>query len=140
MIVDDNAVLFEGALNGTPKAVGLTSLSYPGKMEPILVAMNATEDLAGATSVTIKLTQSDTETGVYEDVPNATVTVPAASWKAGARMGFKYLPRNVTKSWIKLALTVAGTATGGGLFAAVVREDNELYEPGMYIDAGKVVG
>ena len=46
----------------------------------------------------------------------------------------------MTKSWLKMVATPTGTFTAGKVFAAVVREDDQPWEAGMYIDAGVVKG
>lgn len=39
-----------------------------------------------------------------------------------------------------MIVTATGSFTAGKVFAAIMREDAEGYEAGMYIDGGKVVG
>ena len=60
MIIDSNLILWEGPVAARAgNAIGLTSLHIPGKADPIPVLLRFTEDLAGATAVTVKLQQSD---------------------------------------------------------------------------------
>ncbi len=143
MIIDNNLVLLEHTdtiAAGNGNAVALNSLLIPGKAEPIPVLIKVTEDMAGGTSATIKLQQSDSETGTYTDVTGASETITTANFKAGYKFAWKYLPRNVTKPWIRLNVTVSGTPTAGKLFAAVSGFMDEPYEAGQYIDKGTVVG
>lgn len=142
MLVDSNLVLKEGAVTATGSGdpVGLTSLQIPGKGDPIPFAFKVTESFAGGTSVAFKLQQSATRDGGYVDVDGSGFSMPTAALTVGARAPVKYLPRGVTKQWIRLAWTVAGSFTAGKIFAALAREDSEPYEAGQYIDGGKVEG
>ena len=145
MLIDSNAVFFDsvpvpsGEVTGS--AVGLTSLLKPGRAEPIhICAMVVEEDFAGGTSIDFKLTQSDSESGSYDDVPGSEVTVPLADLKVGRTIGWRFLPAGVTKPWLKMSATPSGSFSAGKIFAAVVREESQPYEAGMYIDAGRIVG
>lgn len=142
MLVDSNLVLKEGAVtaNGAGDPVGLTSLRIPGKGEVVPFAFKVTESFAGGTSVAFKLQQSATRDGSYADVDGSEFTLATAALAVGARAPIKYLPRGVTKPWLKLAWTVTGSFTAGKIFAALVREDSEAYEAGQYINSGKVEG
>lgn len=141
MIIDSNLVLFEGAVatkQGEP--IALNALQIPGKAEPIPLAVRFTESLAGATAVKIKLQQSDSATSAFSDVAGAVIDVPAADFKVGKRVAWRFLPRTLTKTWLRLDITVTGNATAGKLFAAIMREEDESYEAGQYISKGEVVG
>ena len=63
-----------------------------------------------------------------------------ADLTAGKSIGWRFLPPGVSKPWIKMVATPTGTFTAGKIFAAVVREEEQSYEAGMYIDAGMVKG
>ncbi|MCD7984136.1 MAG: hypothetical protein LUG19_07775 [Desulfovibrio sp.] len=142
MLVDSNLVLKEGAVTATGAGdpVGLTSLRIPGKGEPVPFAFKVTESFAGGTSVAFKLQQSASRDGSYADVDGSEFTLATAALTVGARAPVKYLPRGVTKPWLKLAWTVTGSFTAGKIFAALAREDIEPYEAGQYIDGGRVEG
>ena len=144
MLIDSNTVLFDSvAVTSSPvtgDAVGLTSLFKPGRAEPIPVSLKVVEDFAGGTSITFKLTQADSETGVYSDVPGSLLTVVLADLKKGKLIGWRFLPSGVSGQWLKMVATPSGTFTSGKVFAAVVREDVLPYEAGMYIDGGTVRG
>ena len=141
MIVDSNLVLKEGDAysTGTGSAIALNSLKIPGKMEPIPFLLKITEDYAGGTSIAFKLQQSDTEAGNYTDVPGSTFSIALADLTQGAKSPIKWLPRGVTKSWIKLAYTATGTFSAGKVFCALMREDHEPYESGLYLDGNKAI-
>ena len=145
MLIDSNAVLLDSVAVTdaavTGEAVGLTSLMKPGRAEPICVAAKVVEaDFAGGTSIEFKLTQCDTEGGSYTDVPGSAVAVVLADLKMGKTVGWRFLPAGVSKPWLKMVATPTGTFTAGKVFAAVVREDDQPWEAGMYIDAGVVKG
>lgn len=144
MLLDDNLIFCENktataAVTSDP--VALTGLTKPGShQEPIFLYSRVNTAFAGGTSVTFKLTQSDTEDGSYEDVPGSSNTMTAADLTAGAEFLPRILPKGVTKPWIKLVTAVTGTFTAGTITAAVVREDPQPYVPGLYIDKGVVQG
>ncbi len=144
MIIDSNLILFENKddiiKTATGDAIALNSLLIPGKAEPIPIMLRVKEDLEGATSVAVKLQQADSETGTYADVSGASLTIAVADFKVGKRFGWRFLPRSVTKPWLKLSVTVTGTATAGKLFACISGFEDEPYEDGMYIDKGVVEG
>lgn len=145
MLIDSNLVLMDGTpILGAPvtgPAVALTSLLKPGRAEPIPICAKVVgEAFAGGTSITFKLTQSDTEAGTYTEVSSSAVTVPLADLKVGTPIGWRFLPRGTSKPWLKVVATPTGTFTAGKIFAAVVREDDLPYEAGMYIDKGIVRG
>ena len=68
------------------------------------------------------------------------MSVAVADFVKGKRVAWRYLHRSVTESWLKLVLTVTGTDTAGKVFCAIVREDDEPYEAGQYVNKGVVVG
>ena len=145
MLIDSNAVLLDseaitsGAVTGP--AVGLTSLMKPGRAEPLRSAAKVVEaDFAGGTSIEFKLTQSDTESGSYTDVPGSAVTAALADLTKGRAIGWRFLPSGAGKPWLKMVAAPTGTFTAGKVFAAIVREDEQPWEAGMYIDAGVVKG
>ena len=138
MLIDDNLVSIDSqALSGTvtPVAIALNAFKLPGRQEPIPVAIRATRDVAGGTSLTIGFSQSDTQGGTYNAVgPSWTVTL--AELQTGLCVGPRWLPREIDKPWIKITVSKTGTFTAGKLFAAVVREDDLPYVNGLYIDKG----
>ena len=141
MIIDDTLVLLDGKVTDTGKVVTLKGMKIPGKLNPIPLTLKITEAIAGVTddTVDIKLQQSDDGT-TFEDVPNGVISIPKAdAGKVGRGLSAKYLPRDVTKQYIKAVVTATG-ATAGGLFMALTREDDEPMEAGLYIDKGRVEG
>ena len=137
MLLDDNNISIDNkAISGpiTGEAMPLTSLLRPGRAEPVCVFIRATEAAAGGTSLKIEIKQSDSEKDSYASVASATVA--AADLKPGAILGWRWLPPQVTKCWIRIKTTPTGDFTAGKIFAAVVREDPQEYEDGMYIDKG----
>lgn len=140
MLLDNTQILFEGAVTGTGKVVELSGMKIPGKMNPIPLCLKITKAITGVTAdMTIKLQQSDDGT-TFEDVPNSTISIAKADvGKVGRIKSVKYLPREVTKSFIKAVVTATG-ATAGELFMALTREDEEPMEAGLYIDKGVVEG
>ena len=144
MIFDDNLISLDNVelSSGSPTAVAipLTSLKIPGREEPIACVVKCTETAAGGTSVTLKLQESATQSGVYADVAGSTVTVLTSSMKKGENIYLRWLPKGVTKPWLKFSATVSGSYTAGKIIAAVVREDDLPYIAGQYIDKGRVVG
>lgn len=144
MLLDDNTILLDsvpvlGAVV-TSKAIALNALQFPGRSEPIPVAASITEKFVGGTALTINLTQSDTADGTYADVPGSAATIAVADLAKGKTVGWRFLPSGVTKPWLKMVATPSGTFTAGKIFGAIVREDEQAYAPGMYINKGVVQG
>ena len=143
MILDDNLILLDNAsltTTVTSNAVALNSLFSPGKAEPIPLWVKCTQAGAGGTSIAIKLTESDTESGAYTDVPGSAETVLTAALTKDAKIYQRFLPAGVTKQWLKISVTATGTYTTGKLTAAIVREDEQPYAAGMFIDKGVAEG
>lgn len=142
MLLDDNTILLDSvAILGaavTSDAIALNALLFPGRSEPIPVTANITQTFAGGTSIAFKLVQSDTQGGTYTDVPGSSVTVALADLVKGKTIGWRFLPPGATKPWLQMVATPSGTFTAGKVFAAVVREDEQNYAPGMYINKGVV--
>ena len=144
MILDDNLIFFDRASLGsavTSAAVPLNSLFKPGRAEPIAVFCKVNETAATGTSITLKLQEADTEAGDYSDVPGSSETILTAALVKDAKIYLRWLPGAVTKPWLKVDVTLTGsTFTAGKITAAIVREDEQPYEAGMYIDKGAVQG
>ncbi len=141
MIIDSQLILFEGSVSTkTGEAIALSSLTLPGKVEPILICTRITESLAGATNVTLNLQQATSEEGSYTDVDGTSISISAADFIVGKRIGWRFLPRSVINPWLRLKITVTGTPTAGKLFAAISGFEDEPYEKGQYINKGIVEG
>lgn len=137
MFSDQQAIT---ATADSTKKVHLGGLKLAGKMDPILIDIRVNADFATLTSLAVKLQQADTEGGSYTDVDAGTGAIGVASLKAGYKFGYRILPGKVTKPWLKLVYAVAGSnATAGKVTAALVREEQDSYEAGQYIDKGKVI-
>lgn len=138
MFSDQQAIT---ATADSTKKVHLGGLKIAGKQDPIFIDIRVNADFNNLTSLAAKLQQADTENGAYTDVPGGdSGAVLLASLKAGYKFGLRILPRGVTKPWLKLVYTVVGTApTTGKVTAALVREEQDSYEAGQYIDKGKVI-
>lgn len=123
------------------KKVHLGGVKIAGKGEPILINIKVVEDFATLTSLKVEVQQADTEGGSYATVGGGdSGAIPVATLKRGYMFPFRFLPRAVTKPWLKLVYTVAGSnATAGKVMAALVHEEQDSYEAGQFIDKGKVV-
>jgi hypothetical protein len=138
MFSDQQAIT---ATTDSTKKVHLGGLKLAGKMDPIFIDIRVNEAFNNLTSLKVELQQADTEDGSYATVAGGdTGAIPLASLKAGYKFGLRILPRSVTKPWLKLVYTVVGTApTTGKVTAALVREEQDSYEAGQYIDKGRVI-
>ncbi len=138
MFSDQQAIT---ATADSTKKVHLGGLKLAGKMDPIFIDIRVNEAFNNLTSLKVELQQADTEGGSYATVAGGdTGDIPLASLKAGYKFGLRILPRSVTKPWLKLVYTVVGTApTTGKVTAALVREEQDSYEAGQYIDKGRVI-
>ena len=138
MFSDQQAIT---ATADSTKKVHLGGLKLAGKMDPIFIDIRVNADFNTLTSLKVELQQADTENGSYATVAGGdTGAILLADLKAGYKFGLRILPRSVTKPWLKLVYTVAGTPpTTGKVTAALVREEQGSYEAGQYIDKGRVI-
>ena len=138
MIFDDNLVFVNsGALASsiTPAAVALNSFLHPGKMDAVPVYVCATKNTSGTSaSITVGFQESEHQTSGFSAV-GPTWTVTAAQLASGVPVGPRYLPREVTKPWIKMTISKAGTFSAGALTAAIVREDYQPYAQTEMLEA-----
>ncbi|MGE9985378.1 Bbp16 family capsid cement protein [Desulfovibrio sp. SGI.169] len=142
MIIDSNLVFSDGAslASGDSAAVGLTSFLIPGRMRPIPMCIRILAEDAAVTALEVQLKQADSKDGTYEDVPNACLAWEQDDLKTGKILSWRFLPSFATKSWLKLEYAVTGGDGSGKIFAALTREEDMPYVPGMYIDGGAVKG
>ena len=74
-IIDSHCILFEGPLSAesTGKAVPLTALRLPGRMEPMPLRISVTRGFAKerTTSLDLTLQEADSADGEWQDVPGA---------------------------------------------------------------------
>lgn len=152
MILDDNIVLFDGATKddatsggqvsaGKSDWIPLTGFLNPGQVGPIPIHICLSGGLQSGESLTFTLKQADgkekpTPTGDGEEAGSMTVKGPV---RAGGTVAWRFIPRGVTKPWLKLEFD-AVTNSFGSIFAAIVREDlTGSYQDntGLLIDKGK---
>ena len=141
-IIDRNCIFFEGPLTGpaTGAPVALTSLTLPGRMEPMPLRISVTEafDPAEAESLALVLEEAASADAVeagWTAVPGASWTVPGDALTLGARLGPRFLPQGVRESFLRLKLMPAakdGKSIGKGrIFAALMREDEQPWEAAL---------
>lgn len=91
-IIDSHCILFEGPLSAesTGKAVPLTALRLPGRMEPMPLRISVTRGFAKerTTSLDLTLQEADSADGEWQDVPGAAISVPGEELGEGARLGW----------------------------------------------------
>jgi len=127
MLIDSNSVLFDhvaitsSAVNST--SVPLTSLEYPGHSEPISMFCRVSTAFASGTSLAVKI-QESADNSTWSDVSGTTMSLALSALTKGADFGYRFLPKNVSKAYVRLVATPTGTFTAGKLFAAIVREDD----------------
>lgn len=140
-IIDSTAVFFEGPLTAQTdsRAVPLTALRLPGRMEPIPFRISVSqgflaEELA---SLTLTLQEADSADGPWTDVPDATLTIAGTALTTATRLGWRHVPQGVRKSWLRLHLVptpqASKSVTTGQLFAALTREEDLPYEPALQV-------
>jgi len=160
MIIDSNLVLIDHltkteigeAGQNMSRAVPLTSFLEPGRQGPIPIVVQLSDGLLKDETITFKLFQGDTEAEAetetssssssdWEEIGTFTATGPM---KKGCRIGWRFLPRSVTKQWLRLQVGATHDNQGSGhkatdltVFAAVVREDLFEYDKLLYINAGR---
>lgn len=139
MILDDNLVLFDsvpmsgsGAVDsGT--AVCLNAFQAAGLQDPIPVCVRGGK-IAGSGGITVQFQESEVADSGFSAV-GPSWTVPVSSLQTGRPVGPRYIPREVSKPWVKLAVTRTSAFTSGTLFAAVVREEDQRYTSAQQIEA-----
>ena len=156
MIIDSNLVLIDhltedeigSAGQNTSRAVPLTSFLEPGRQGPIPIVVQLSDGLVEGETITFTLFQGDTEAEAetssngsgWEEIGTFTATGPM---KKGCRIGWRFLPRSVTKQWLRLRVGDTSDTSGSHkatdltVFAAVVREDLFEYDKLLYINAGR---
>lgn len=159
MIIDSNLVLIDhltkdeigDAGKNMSRAVPLTSFLEPGRQGPIPIVVQLSDGLLGDEIITFKLFQGDTEAEAeaetnnsssdWEEIGTFTATGPM---KKGCRIGWRFLPRSVTKQWLRLQVGDDGDTQSNehkadnlNVFAAIVREDLFEYDKLLYINAGR---
>ncbi|MCD8106545.1 MAG: hypothetical protein LUE20_01100 [Oscillospiraceae bacterium] len=143
MIIDSNLVFFDNVTkadnaDGTSDWVPLTGFLNPGQVGPIPIHICLSGGLENGESLTFTLKQADSKDGSEEEAGSMTVKGPV---RAGGTVAWRFIPRGVTKPWMKLELTEGDNLTStGSVFAAIVREDlTGSYQDNtdLLIDKGK---
>lgn len=149
MIIDSNLIFFDGATKddetgggqvsaGKSNWVPLTGFMNPGQVGPIPIHICLSGGLQSSESLTFTLKQADSKDGDEEEAGSMTVKGPV---KAGGTVAWRFIPRGVTKPWMKLEFTEGESLTSSGsVFAAIVREDlTGSYQDNtdLLIDKGK---
>lgn len=143
MILDKNTILCDGdpLVAANLKAVPV-SFDHAGRFK-IPFYFVVTDELSAG--VTFALQQGDTATGTFTDIEGSTFALSGDTLEKGSRAPYSILPVAVNKAYVKLKATQ--TVTGdevatvtGRVHCALVREFDEPYVAGMYIDKGVTVG
>jgi len=157
MIIDSNLVLIDhltkdeigDAGQNMSRAVPLTSFLEPGRQGPIPIVVQLSDGLLSEETITFKLFQGDeyaeaetSSSGSGDDWEEIGTFTAKGPMKKGCRIGWRFLPRSVTKQWLRLAIdgdsdTKDHEADNLNVFAAVVREDLFEYDKLLYINAGR---
>ncbi|MCC8066917.1 MAG: hypothetical protein LIO94_07430 [Clostridiales bacterium] len=149
MIIDSNLVFFDGATkddetgggqvsSGVSDWIPLTGFLNPGQVGPIPIHICLSGGLTAEESLTFTLKQADSKDGEEEEAGSMVVSGPV---RAGGTVAWRFIPRGVTKPWMKLEFNAASVSTStGSVFAAIVREDlTGSYQDNtdLLIDKGK---
>jgi len=121
MIIDSNLVLIDhlteeeigSAGQNMSRAVPLTSFLEPGRQGPIPIVVQLSDGLVDSETITFTLFQGDTEAEAnnsssedgWEEIGTFTASGPM---KKGCRIGWRFLPRSVTKQWLRLQVGATG--------------------------------
>ena len=141
-IIDRNCIFFEGPVTAqtTGNVVALTSLTLPGRMEPMPLRISVTEAFDPAETASLALTLEeaalpDGGDSAWTAVAGASWTLPAEALTLGARLGPRFLPQGVREPYLRLKLTpTAKDGKGiarGRIFAALMREDDLPWVPAL---------
>lgn len=142
-----------GTVNGTEAGtvangwhhVPLTGFLEPGRQGPIPISIIINDATSAPSSLTFKLYQYDAAYGEEEEGEEvAEFKVEKDQIVKGARIGWRFLPRSVTKNWLGLGFEAEADAEDGDgdgadftFTAAIVREDLFDYSPDLLINAGR---
>lgn len=136
-----------GTVNGTENGtvangwhhVPLTGFLEPGRQGPIPISIIINDATSAPSSLTFKLYQYDAAYGGEEEGEEvAEFKVEKDQIVKGARIGWRFLPRSVTKNWLGLGFEAEADAEANFTFtAAIVREDLFDYSPDLLINAGR---
>jgi len=143
MLIDDKCVFSDSqAITTTADSTNKVNvMPLLGKGQPVLLDFHVVQTFLALTSLKVEIQQADTESGDYTATSmSKTITLASGGLAEGEKIGFRFLSRDVTKPWLKVVYTVTGSnATAGKIFAAIVREEQDSYEAGQYINRGAVV-
>ncbi|MCD7802327.1 MAG: hypothetical protein LUH09_05405, partial [Clostridiales bacterium] len=118
--------------------VPLTGFLNPGQVGPIPIHISLSGGLESTESLTFTLKQADSKDGTEEEAGSMTVNGPL---RPGGTVAWRFIPRGVTKPWLKLEFDATKvTKSQGSVFAAIVREDlTGSYQDNtnLLIDKGK---
>lgn len=134
MIIDQFGVFFDdeaAAAGMTSKTVNF--MSYSGREDPIYISLLAKGGNASAVTFNVDVQQS-ADDSTFTTAGSFTVSKPDAS----AVLTSQRLPVDVKEKFVRLSVSVTGTATGVTLFAAVTRDHVAPYDKGLFITRGKV--
>jgi len=159
MIIDSNLVLIDHltkeeigeAGENMSRAVPLTSFLEPGRQGPIPIVVQLSDGLLSEETITFKLFQGDeyaeaetSSSGSGDDWEEIGTFTAKGPMKKGCRIGWRFLPRSVTKQWLRLQVGDSSDSQGDShkatdlnVFAAIVREDLFEYDKLLYINAGR---
>jgi len=139
-----------GTVNGTETETGtvangwhhvpLTGFLEPGRQGPIPISIIINDATSAPKSLTFKLYQYDAAYKEEEEEEEeiAEFKVEKDQIVKGARIGWRFLPRSVTKNWLGLGFEAEADAEANFTFtAAIVREDLFDYSPDLLINAGR---
>jgi hypothetical protein len=106
------------------------SAALPRKFDPIQdvpLLIQVTADFATLTSLTVSVIQSDAENLGTPDTLVSSAAIPAADLVAGYVFPILRLPPNITKQYIGLTYTVAGSnATAGTITAGIAHNQSNV--------------
>jgi len=152
MILDDNLVLLDGATKddatgggqveaGKSDWVPLTGFLNPGQVGPIPIHICLSGGLQDGESLTFTLKQADGKEKPTDEGEEAGSMEVKGPVRPGGTVAWRFIPRGVTKPWLKLELTEGDNLNStGSVFAAIVREDlTGSYQDNtdLLIDKGK---
>jgi len=152
MIIDSNLVFFDGATKddatsggqvsaGKSDWIPLTGFLNPGQVGPIPIHICLSGGLKSGESLTFTLKHADGKEKPTDEGEEAGSMEVKGPVRAGGTVAWRFIPRGVTKPWLKLEFTDSNiTSSTGSVFAAIVREDlTGSYQDNtdLLIDKGK---
>lgn len=108
---------------GTPQFATSPLARDLGKGQCVPLLVQVTEAFAGATSVQVAVTVSETADFATKEQVLLSAAVPVAKLVPGYQFNFSFIPKGVNARYLRLDYILVGNATAGAVMAGVTMGD-----------------